>query len=90
MLYISPDGNFIFGGSANGFDMFAGVRATANPTNYDGLYYQAGLDLDVSDQRRLLDSYFGSFQRPRKTIIGHQRINPEVAVRMRLTPTTTH
>ena len=47
VLYITPDGNFIFGGSANGFDIFAGVRAaTSNPSNYDGLYYQAGLDLD--------------------------------------------
>ena len=26
LLYISPDGNFIFGGNYNGFDMFVGVR----------------------------------------------------------------
>ena len=46
LLYISPDGNFVFGGAYNGFDMFVGVRsATNNPTNYNGLYYQAGLDL---------------------------------------------
>ena len=44
LLYISPDGNFIFGGSYEGYDMFAGVRAaTSPPSNYDGLYYQAGL-----------------------------------------------
>ncbi len=28
LLYTSPDGNFIFGGSYNGFDMFVGVRAS--------------------------------------------------------------
>ena len=63
LLYISPDGNFVFGGSANGFDMFVGVRAgTKNPTNYNGLYYQAGLDLDqtgAADGYVLLDSYYG-------------------------------
>ncbi len=79
VLYITPDGNFIFGGSANGFDMFAGVRAaTSNPSNYDGLYYQAGLDLDestVSDGYTLLDSYFGSLQAFSENIIGHQRVN---------------
>jgi len=64
LLYISPDGNFVFGGSANGFDMFVGVRsATSNPTNYNGLYYQAGLDLDqtgASDGYVLFDSYYGA------------------------------
>jgi uncharacterized protein (TIGR03437 family) len=79
VLYITPDGNFIFGGSANGFDMFAGVRgATSNPSNYDSLYYQAGLDLDegtVSQGYTLLDSYYGSFQAFSQNIIGDQRVN---------------
>lgn len=85
VLYITPDGNFIFGGSANGFDMFAGVRgATSNPSNYNALYYQAGLDMDESlvssDDVQLLDSYFGSFNAFNNstypdTIIGHERIN---------------
>jgi uncharacterized protein (TIGR03437 family) len=85
VLYITPDGNFIFGGSANGFDMFAGVRAaTSNPSNYNALYYQAGLDMDeslvASDDVQLLDSYFGSFTAFNNTtypdtIIGHERIN---------------
>jgi uncharacterized protein (TIGR03437 family) len=64
LLYISPDGNFVFGGAYNGFDMFVGVRsATSNPTNYNGLYYQAGLDLDqtgAADGYVLLDSYYGA------------------------------
>ncbi len=58
VLYITPDGNFIFGGSANGFDIFAGVRAaSANPSNYNGLYYQVGFDLNSADG---LDSYYGA------------------------------
>jgi uncharacterized protein (TIGR03437 family) len=67
LLYISPDGNFIFGGSYFGFDMFVGVRsATSNPTNSNGLYYQVGLDLDLSDiasgtdDYEFLDTYYGS------------------------------
>jgi uncharacterized protein (TIGR03437 family) len=80
LLYISPDGNFIFGGSYNGFDMFVGVRAaTSNPSNYDGLYYQAGLDLNeaplASDGYTLLDSYYGSFQAFSQNIVGDQRDN---------------
>jgi uncharacterized protein (TIGR03437 family) len=92
VLYITPDGNFVFGGSANGFDMFAGVRAaTSAPSNYNGLYYQAGLDLDdstASSGYTLLDSYFGAVTvLPCSTAptscpsgatnyaIGHQRVN---------------
>lgn len=78
LLYISPDGNFIFGGSYNGFDMFAGVRAaTSNPSTYDGLYYQAGLDLNLgsSSGSAILDSYYGSLQAFTQEIVGHQRAN---------------
>ncbi len=79
LLYISPDGNFIFGGSASGYDMFAGVRAaTSPPSNYDGLYYQAGLDLDesaVGGGSSPLDSYYGSFQAFSGKIVGHQEFS---------------
>jgi uncharacterized protein (TIGR03437 family) len=80
LLYISPDGNFIFGGSYNGYDMFVGVRAaTSPPSNYDGLYYQAGLDLDETmvastDGYTVLDSYYGSLQAFSGNIIGHQAL----------------
>jgi uncharacterized protein (TIGR03437 family) len=75
LLYISPDGNFIFGGSYNLFDMFVGVRAaTSAPSSYDGLYYQAGLDLEETSSGSLLDSYFGSLQAFTGNIIGHQRV----------------
>jgi uncharacterized protein (TIGR03437 family) len=84
LLYISPDGNFIFGGNFNGFDMFVGVRnATSNPSNYAALYYQAGLDLDqaaVADEEWGLDSYYGAInafvdQSGNNDILGHQRLN---------------
>jgi len=84
VLYTTPDGNFVFGGSANGFDIFAGVRAaTSDPSNYNGLYYQAGLDLvesTASEGYTLLFSYFGSLQAFSNstypdTIIGHERDN---------------
>lgn len=86
-LYVSPDGSFIFGGNPAGFNMFVGVRsATANPTTYSGLYYQAGVDLNESTSNQgytLLDSYFGSLQSasaqacgtPAVCFIGHQRVN---------------
>ena len=78
LLYISPDGNFIFGGSYNGFDMFVGVRAsTSTPSNLDGLYYQAGLDVIETSSGFLQDSYYGSLQSFSQNIIGHQRVNSQ-------------
>jgi uncharacterized protein (TIGR03437 family) len=60
VLYISPDGNFIFGGDSSGFDMFVGVRTTGGaPTNFKGLYYQIGIEDDLVDG--FFDSYYGSF-----------------------------
>jgi uncharacterized protein (TIGR03437 family) len=82
LLYISPDGNFIFGGDYEGFDMFVGVRAaTSNPTKYEALYYQAGLDLDQSgaaDGYVLLDSYYGAISLFSGNIIGHQSLNAQL------------
>ena len=76
LLYTSPDGHFIFGGSYNGYDMFVGVlNATSNPANYDGLYYQAGLDLNESTINSgyvLLDSYYGALNGFFDNINGHQ------------------
>jgi uncharacterized protein (TIGR03437 family) len=76
VLYISPDGNFVFGGSVNGFDIFAGVRsATSNPTNYQALYYQAGLDMAVVNNGGV-DSYYGATNvLAQNNIIAHQRFN---------------
>ncbi len=79
LLYVSPDGNFVFGGNSSGFDMFVGVRsATSNPANYDGLYYQAGMDLDIAYEASQgysgLDGYYGAINAFTGNIIGHQRL----------------
>ena len=90
LLYISPDGNFIFGGSASGYDMFVGVRAaTSAPSNYDGLYYQAGLELDESaagSGSSPLDSYYGSFQALSGKIVGHQEFSTGSRLHYRTLP----
>lgn len=79
VLYITPDGNFVFGGSSTGYDMFVGVRAaTSAPSNFPGLFYQAGLNLDESSSSGVsgLDSYYGAFQAlANGGILGHQRFS---------------
>ncbi len=79
-LYLSPDANFVFGGSPNGFDMFVGVRnASGAATLTSGLYYEAGLDEDESqvndeDGSAVLDTWYGVFNAFSGNIIGHQRL----------------
>ena len=76
-IYISPDGNFIFGGSPQGWDMIVGVRTGSSPA-FGGLYYQAGLDQDESQLLTAdfanLDSYYGSLSASNNSIVGHQRL----------------
>lgn len=77
-IYISPDGNFIFGGSPQSFDMFVGVR-NGSGVSFGGLYYQAGLDQDasqlISSDFANLDTYYGSFSAGgNNRIVGHQRL----------------
>ena len=72
-LYLSPDKNFVFGGSPNGYDMFVGVRGVVNgtPTPLNGLYYEAGLDVNTSPT---LDTYYGVFNAYQGSVIGHERL----------------
>jgi uncharacterized protein (TIGR03437 family) len=74
-LYMSPDGNFVFGGSPTDFDMFVGVKTNgANPSNFSGMFYQAGLDDDNSDGSGYLDSWYGAFSvLSGGNIVSHQR-----------------
>lgn len=76
-LYISPDGNFIFGGSPTGFDFFAGVRMGSTAPTFGGLFYQVGMDENESNLSTagytLLDSYYGSFNAANGVILDHQR-----------------
>jgi uncharacterized protein (TIGR03437 family) len=76
-LYFSPDGNFVFGGSPVGFDMFVGVRTGVGTPNLSGLYYEAGVDQDTSTLSTgyaTLDAYYGSLSAGGGNIVGHQRL----------------
>ena len=81
-FYVSADGQFIFGGSTSGWDLFVGVRRPSPPFTanlYGGLYYQAGLEVKRSalpSGIASLDSYFGAFNAiaASRQLIGHQRV----------------
>ncbi len=84
-FYVSPDGEFIFGGGANAWDMFVGVRAATDvgAEAMDGLFYSAGVDLDRSSALPALDTYYGSFQaygngltsENHGNLVAHQRVS---------------
>jgi uncharacterized protein (TIGR03437 family) len=86
-LYFSPDGNFVFGGSPNAFDLIVGVRTGTSTPNLSGSYYEAGMDQDLSTLLSAgyasLDTYYGSFGANAGAIVGHQRLldlfNPSAA-----------
>jgi uncharacterized protein (TIGR03437 family) len=80
-LYISPDGNFIFGGSPTAWDFFVGVRTGTAATNFGGLgvpYYQAGIDEQVDNSSGYsvgyLDTYYGAVNGGGGSLVGHQRL----------------
>ncbi len=76
-LYISPDGNFIFGGSPLSWDMFVGVRMGSGTPSFSGLNYQAGMDEDTSTLNSgyaTLDSYYGALNALSGSVLGHQRL----------------
>jgi len=88
-LYFSPDGNFFFGGSPTGFDMIVGVNNTSSDQSFGAcngetscLYYQAGIDQDLSDLGggyADLDGYYGSFNATSNgNIIGHERLADQI------------
>ncbi|MFM2124139.1 MAG: hypothetical protein RL328_590 [Acidobacteriota bacterium] len=74
-MYISPDGNLIFGGStATGnsaiWDFFIGVkRSSGAAPALSGLYYQAGFNHNPGG----LDTFYGAFTARAGTILEHQR-----------------
>ena len=83
-MYISPDGNFVFGGEPYGWDFFVGVR-TGSSTTYSGLYYQTGMDttltsggagglIEEEEVYGLQDSYFSSFK---ANSVADQRLNSQ-------------
>lgn len=79
-LYFSPDGNFFFGGSpTNGYDMIVGVRNASGTQNFQGLFYQAGIDQNLSDLSggyADFDGYYGSLNASGNgSIIAHERLS---------------
>jgi len=76
VMYISPDGNFIFGGSSAFWDFFVGVRK-GSATSLSGLYYTAGLSEDASQLGTagyaIIGSFYGSSIYTGGNIVGHQR-----------------
>jgi uncharacterized protein (TIGR03437 family) len=76
-LYISPDRNFVFGGSPNAFDLFVGVKS-GGTANFSGIYYEAGLDWDATQLAAngysSLDTYYGAFNAVNGNVIGHERL----------------
>jgi uncharacterized protein (TIGR03437 family) len=75
-LYFSADGNFVFGGSPTGWDMLVGVKTAAGATqNFGGLYYEAGIDEDVSQGFGELDTFYGSFGATGGNVVGHERLD---------------
>ncbi len=77
-LYSSPDGSFVFGGAPNNTDIIVGVQNGSSGTNFGGLYYQAGIDADLSQlattNQYSLDTYYGAFDATSGVEIGHKRI----------------
>jgi uncharacterized protein (TIGR03437 family) len=80
-LYFSPDGNFVFGGAPNGFDMMIGVRTTSGGAPQlmadNSVYYNAGFYSDATSLASGaldLDSYYGSFNLSGGTVIQHSRL----------------
>lgn len=79
LCYLSPNGDFFFGGSPTGWDMIVGVRAISGavPANvFNGMYFQAGADVTPAKGFQTLSSYYGAFSALGDSgiVIGHQRI----------------
>ena len=69
-MFISPDGNLIFGGSDTGFDFFVGVRrASGTPPLMSGLYFTGAIN-DVPGE---FDTFYGAFTANNTVELEHQR-----------------
>lgn len=78
-MYISADGNFVLGGSTNGYDMFFGVRALSGSTTdstFSGLYYMSGLEAYPDGSGgAVMDTFYGAINsNGAGTQIMHERI----------------
>jgi len=76
-FYNTPDGQFIFGGSPNGWDFIVGVRQSSAAVS--GLYYRAGIaqdDTPASGSHYVnLDSWYGALDAiANGVLLGHRRL----------------
>ena len=77
-FYMSPDGNFLFGGSPTGWDFIVGVRQSS-AGNLSGLYYTAGMSQDDSPAARdsfvnLMSEYGTVEAMVNGALLAHQRV----------------
>lgn len=77
IMYVSGDGNFVLGGTSNGFDLFFGVKAgTAafTTSTYSGIYFMSALE--DAPMETGVDSFYGSVNANGTTgvQIEHQRL----------------
>jgi len=76
-LYLSQDGNFVFGGDPqNAWDMILGVRQGSGTPNFSGLYYQAGVIVDNSQLASGgadLQTLYGSLNAFTGGLLAHER-----------------
>jgi uncharacterized protein (TIGR03437 family) len=76
-LYLSPDGNFVFGGDPQyAWDMILGVKQGSGTPNFSGLYYQAGVVVDnssLSTSGAIVETQYGSLNDTSGFLLAHQR-----------------
>jgi len=76
-FYNTPDGEFIFGGSPNGWDFIVGLRQSSAAVS--GLYYRTGMaqdDTPASASHYVnLDSWYGALDAiANGVLLGHRRV----------------
>ncbi len=84
LLYVSSDGNWLVGGSANGSDMLFGFRApsgSASNSLVNGTYFTAGMEDGAPVSENLLDAFYGSINATGSgELITHQRFDEIVPI----------
>ncbi len=81
-FWLSPDGTFLFGGAANGIDLFVGVRTDPAPAAaLTGLYLEGGIDVDATNLAAgiaPIGAWYGSLNAANAPILHHRRMNTPI------------
>jgi len=84
VLYVSADGNWFVGGTANGSDMLFGFRApsgTSSNSLLNGTYFTVGMEDLAPTLFDFLDAFYGSVSgNGDGTLIAHQRFDDIVDI----------